>query len=120
MVKRLRTKCSVPGCTHDWMVASVRRLAFCDLHYRPSLQAYNDYKEATKTATCTFEDSDIRHAATLRTNFTNMFTKGEPDWCAHTEFVSLLLNLLKHPLHKRRMVFDTSIIQFHIRHNITK
>ncbi len=118
MGKSGRTKCSVPGCRHDWMVASVRRLAFCELHYDQSSQAYNEYKIATKQALVTFTEDDLKHAATLRTNFTNTFTKGEPDHCAHTQFVKLLIDLLKHPQEERKKAFGTAIAAFNIRHGI--
>jgi hypothetical protein len=100
------------------MVASVRRLAFCELHYEASLQAYNEYKTVTKQAMITFAEDDLRNAATLRTNFTNTFTKGEPDHCAHTQFVKLLLDLLKHPQDKRKREFDIAIVAFNVRHGI--
>lgn len=90
-------KCAVPDCTHGWMVASSRRLAYCELHYEDSLKLYAEYKMWTSKGLDEFDDESLMHAIRLRREYTENFTRknryGEYH-LAHVKFVELLEKLL--------------------------
>jgi hypothetical protein len=114
MVKKKRGafSCTVPGCKSDWMVASKRRLQYCNDHHDLALESYVLYKKATKCALETFEVSDINKAIALRREYDREFIGG--DTGAHAAFVELLVKLTKIDRVSRKSEFERLLESFKV------
>jgi hypothetical protein len=108
-------KCSVPGCTETWIVASRRRLTYCYIHYEQSLELYTKYKEWTQKGLSDFDDHSLTQAISLRKEFSEKFTtrnkRGEHHE-PHVEFVKLLESLLSHPVPERSTMSERLLKEF--------
>lgn len=110
MPRRHKFKCIKPNCDEEWLLASRRRLQYCEKHHYLALGLYNKYKEATEQATTNFKNEDIILAIKLRSQYDTEFVGGDDG--AHVAYIELLRDLLKFSINKRKKLYNYLIKQF--------
>ena len=110
MVRRGSFKCTVPGCTSEWMLASVRRLQYCMDHHYLALDVYNRYKKATNNALESFKSEDLIEAIQLRKEYDSRFVGSDKG--SHMAFVKLLEHLLEVNILHRKQAYEKLITKF--------
>jgi len=92
------------------MLASPRRLQYCEDNHYVALDVYKRYKAATKKALESFATEDLQEAIRLRKEYDDRFIGGDKG--SHAEFVSLLETVLELPLNTRKAQFEELIRVF--------
>jgi hypothetical protein len=110
MVRRGSFKCTVPGCTSEWMLASFRRLQYCVDHHYVALDVYNRYKKATSNALKSFKTEDLIEAIQLRKEYDFRFVGGDKG--SHATFIKLLEYLLEVNISNRKQTYDKLVAKF--------
>ena len=82
-------RCTVPGCSCEWIVVSKNRHLYCNDHMLQANALYAEYKAVNAIAVATFADDALDQAIALREEYSRKFLDYE-DMGAHRAYVGIL------------------------------
>lgn len=97
-------KCTVIGCTSEWITMSRNRHTFCEEHMIEANNLYHMYKSANKEALITFSDEKLKETIDLRKKYSKEFLDYE-DNGSHKLYINVLTCVLSQPQQKRERCY---------------
>ncbi len=82
-------RCTVAGCSCEWIVVSKNRHMYCNDHMLQANALYAQYKAANAVALATFSDDALDQAIALRQEYARRFLDYE-DTGAHSAYIGIL------------------------------
>lgn len=82
-------RCTVAGCSCEWIVVSKNRHMYCNDHMLQANALYAQYKAANAVALATFADDALDQAIALRQEYARRFLDYE-DTGAHRAYIGIL------------------------------
>ena len=82
-------RCTVAGCSCEWIVVSKNRHMYCNDHMLQANAMYAQYKAANAVALATFADDALDQAIALRQEYARRFLDYE-DTGAHRAYIGIL------------------------------
>jgi len=82
-------KCTVSGCSCEWIVVSKNRHMYCNDHLLQANALYAEYKAVNAVAVATFADDALDQAIALREEYARKFLDYE-DTGAHRAYIGIL------------------------------
>jgi hypothetical protein len=82
-------RCTVAGCSCEWIVVSKNRHMYCSDHMLQANAMYAQYKAANAVALATFADDALDQAIALRQEYARRFLDYE-DTGAHRAYIGIL------------------------------
>jgi len=82
-------KCTVYGCSCEWIVVSKNRHMYCNDHLLQANALYAEYKAVNAVAVATFADDALDQAIALREEYARKFLDYE-DTGAHRAYIGIL------------------------------
>ena len=82
-------KCTVAGCSCEWIVVSKNRHMYCNDHMLQANALYAEYKAANAVALATFADDALDQTIALREQYARRFLDYE-DTGAHRAYNGIL------------------------------
>ena len=98
-------RCTVPGCSCEWIVVSKNRHMFCSVHLLQANALYNEYKAANAVALETFADDALDQSIRLREEYARKFLDYE-DTGAHQAYISILKRVRALGDNRRRAAYN--------------
>lgn len=82
-------RCTVAGCSCEWIVVSKNRHMYCNDHMLQANALYAEYKAANAVAVATFADDALDQTIALREQYARRFLDYE-DTGAHRAYIGIL------------------------------
>ena len=82
-------RCTVAGCTCEWIMVSKNRHLYCHEHMLQANALYAEYKAVNAVAVATFADDALDQAIALREEYARRFLDYE-DTGAHRAYIGIL------------------------------
>lgn len=93
LVVPANVKCTVIGCTCEWIMVSKNRHYYCHKHMVEANTLYKTYKAINADAIITFDDDKLSQTITLREKYAREYLDYE-DKGSHLKYVNILKEVL--------------------------
>jgi hypothetical protein len=98
-------RCTVQGCTCEWIVVSKNRHQYCNDHMVEANALYNIYKAVNAQAITAFEDAAMDQIIRLREEYAGRFLDYE-DTGAHSAYIRILKRVRALDWTRRRAAYN--------------